>query len=150
VNRFREVESRWGYSGTSDRVRFVVDRRIFVVGFGIYGSIMHGKQEYEVTISLMRTGATKSLASLETTLVSDGATTPYRILFKEPVEVMPNVSYTACAALKVRSSSLLFLSIIWASQPSCIHTDYGHNDDQFSSKSCGESWIPYMNLYFLF
>ena len=29
INRFCQVESRWGYSGTSDRVRFSVNRRIF-------------------------------------------------------------------------------------------------------------------------
>ena len=31
VQRFNQVESRWGYSGTSDKIRFIVDRRIFVV-----------------------------------------------------------------------------------------------------------------------
>ena len=61
--RFQQIESRWGYSGTSDKIRsaqalnclnspslfiffrFIVDRRIFVVGFGLYGSI-HGPSEY--------------------------------------------------------------------------------------------------------
>ena len=59
--RFQQIESRWGYSGTSDKIRlitfiswplgvyistprFIVDRRIFVVGFGLYGSI-HGPSE---------------------------------------------------------------------------------------------------------
>ena len=51
VNRFCQVESRWGYSGTSDRVRFSVNRRIFVVGFGLYGSI-YGKCEYQVIIQV--------------------------------------------------------------------------------------------------
>ena len=31
VSRFNQVESRWGYSGTSDKIRFIVDKRIFVV-----------------------------------------------------------------------------------------------------------------------
>ncbi len=26
------VESRWGYSGTSDRIRFSVDRHIYIAG----------------------------------------------------------------------------------------------------------------------
>lgn len=34
--------------------RFIVDRRIFVVGFGMYGSI-HGPSEYEVTVQLIHT-----------------------------------------------------------------------------------------------
>ena len=36
--------------------RFIVDRRIFVVGFGLYGSI-HGPSEYDVTIQLLHTGS---------------------------------------------------------------------------------------------
>ena len=51
VIRFQQIESRWGYSGTSDKIRFIVDRRIFVVGFGLYGSI-HGPSEYDVTIQV--------------------------------------------------------------------------------------------------
>ena len=38
--------------------RFIVDRRIFVVGFGMYGSI-HGPSEYEVTIQIVHTGTGK-------------------------------------------------------------------------------------------
>lgn len=110
VCRFQQIESRWGYSGTSDRIRwvkekewlnrlyficayqlsfpvylflhnmtclqrfirigkpvlqldihthrFIVDRRIFVVGFGMYGSI-HGPSEYEVTIQIIHTATGK-------------------------------------------------------------------------------------------
>ena len=51
LSRFQQIESRWGYSGTSDKIRFLVDRRIFVVGFGLYGSI-HGPSEYQATIQV--------------------------------------------------------------------------------------------------
>lgn len=85
ITRFGQVESRWGYSGTSDRIRwaenscfeciyffinpsllrvylicilslffffrFSVNRRIFVVGFGLYGSI-HGPTDYQVNIQV--------------------------------------------------------------------------------------------------
>lgn len=54
ISRFSRVESRWGYSGTSDRVRFSVDRRLFIVGFGLFGSI-YGKCEYSVTIQVRTT-----------------------------------------------------------------------------------------------
>ncbi len=56
VCRFQQIESRWGYSGTSDKIRFVVDRRIFAVGFGLYGSI-HGPSEYQVNIQIFHTGS---------------------------------------------------------------------------------------------
>ncbi|CAG0919200.1 unnamed protein product [Notodromas monacha] len=97
VVRFGETESRWGYSGTSDKIRFVVDRRIFVFGFGLYGSINPTPQEYKVTISLMRSGCTKHLALVDTTFCSDGTADRFRVHFPEPVEVLPNVSYTAAA-----------------------------------------------------
>ncbi|XP_016090115.1 BTB/POZ domain-containing protein 2-like [Sinocyclocheilus grahami] len=51
ITRFGQVESRWGYSGTSDRIRFSVNRRIFIVGFGLYGSI-HGPTDYQVNIQV--------------------------------------------------------------------------------------------------
>lgn len=45
--------------------RFVVDRRIFVVGFGLYGSI-HGPSEYQVTIQLYHTSSGRLLGTNET------------------------------------------------------------------------------------
>ncbi|CAB1317177.1 unnamed protein product [Coregonus sp. 'balchen'] len=87
ITRFGQVESRWGYSGTSDRIRFSVNRRIFVVGFGLYGSI-HGPTDYQVNIQN------------DTGFSCDGSSNTFRVMFKEPVEILPNVNYTACATLK--------------------------------------------------
>ncbi|CAG0886407.1 unnamed protein product [Cyprideis torosa] len=98
-SRFQNVESRWGYSGTSDRVRFVVDRRIFLVGFGLYGSI-HMPQEYEVNIALLHTSTNKSLASNDVLFDSDGTKGTFHVMFRDPVEILPGTSYTACATLR--------------------------------------------------
>jgi len=63
INRFQRIEgrcvdslfhsfiNRWGYSGTPDRIKFTVDRRIYLVGFGLYGSI-HGPTDYATTIQV--------------------------------------------------------------------------------------------------
>ncbi|XP_065307862.1 BTB/POZ domain-containing protein 2-like [Dermacentor albipictus] len=99
VARFQQTESRWGYSGTSDRIRFAVDRKIFVLGYGLYGSI-HGPSDYDVNIQLIQTGSGQVLGSHDTSFNSDGSPTRFRVLFKSPVEVTPNVNYTACATLK--------------------------------------------------
>jgi BTB/POZ domain-containing protein 1/2 len=99
VNRFQQIESRWGYSGTSDKIRFIVDRRIFVVGFGLYGSI-HGPYEYQVLIQLSHTGSGRMLGSNETSYPSDGTNATFRVMFKEPMEIIPNTNYTASATLK--------------------------------------------------
>jgi len=99
VCRFQQIESRWGYSGTSDKIRFIVDRRIFVVGFGLYGSI-HGPSEYDVTIQLIHTGSGRLMGSNEITFSSDGTNSTFRAMFKEPLEIQPNTNYTSVSTLK--------------------------------------------------
>lgn len=99
VSRFQHTESRWGYSGTSDRIRFMVDRKIFVVGFGLYGSI-HGPSDYDVNIQIIHTGTGKVVGSNDTSFNSDGSPSMFRVMFKTPVEISPNTNYTACATLK--------------------------------------------------
>ncbi|XP_027006567.1 BTB/POZ domain-containing protein 2 [Tachysurus fulvidraco] len=99
ITRFAQVESRWGYSGTSDRIRFCVNRRIFVVGFGLYGSI-HGPTDYQVNIQIIHTDSNTVLGQNDTGFSCDGSASTFRVMFKEPVEVLPNVNYTACATLK--------------------------------------------------
>ncbi|XP_043199941.1 BTB/POZ domain-containing protein 2-like [Amphibalanus amphitrite] len=97
--RFSQVEARWGYSGTSDRIMFSVDRRIFVVGFGIYGAI-HGPSEHGVTIGLVNVRTGEVLASHEVTVFSDGSESTFRAMFPEPLEVEPAVQYIASVTLK--------------------------------------------------
>ncbi|WAR00321.1 BTBD2-like protein [Mya arenaria] len=99
VSRFCQIESRWGYSGTSDRIRFMVNRRIFVVGFGLYGSI-HGPTEYQVNIQILQSDNGKVMGLNDTSFQCDGSNSTFRVMFKEPVEILPNVSYTACVTLK--------------------------------------------------
>lgn len=99
VCRFQQSESRWGYSGTSDRIRFLVDRRIFVVGFGLYGSI-HGPTDYDVNIQIIHTATNKIYGSNDTSFSCDGSNSTFRVMFKEPIEISPNTNYTASATLK--------------------------------------------------
>ncbi|CAG9790760.1 unnamed protein product [Diatraea saccharalis] len=103
VNRFPQTESRWGYSGTSDRIRFTVDQRIFVVGFGLYGSYF-GPSEYEVHLQVIHLATKKVCGSNTTTFCCDGTDDTFRAMFKEPVEILPHTSYIASAKLKVSST----------------------------------------------
>ncbi|XP_058801696.1 BTB/POZ domain-containing protein 1-like isoform X1 [Phymastichus coffea] len=96
VCRFQQTESRWGYNGTSDRIRFSVDRRIFLVGYGVYGSVF-GPDEYDVVIELIHTASLKVIAKNSTSFSCDGSNYTYRLIFKEPVEILPNTIYTASA-----------------------------------------------------
>ncbi|VDM39653.1 unnamed protein product [Toxocara canis] len=99
VSRFQRVEGRWGYSGTPDRIKFTVDRKIYVIGFGLHGSI-HGPHEYQVTIQILHCGTGKVLANNDTSFSCDGSSATFRVLFKEPVEITPCVTYIASACLK--------------------------------------------------
>ena len=91
ICRFQKVESRWGYSGTSDRIRFSCNRRIFVVGFGLYGS-MYGPSDYQVTIQIIATDTNKICGHNDTAFSSDGSDSTFRVMFKEPVEILSGVS----------------------------------------------------------
>ncbi|XP_053573396.1 BTB/POZ domain-containing protein 1 isoform X2 [Bombina bombina] len=99
INRFQQVESRWGYSGTSDRVRFTVSRRISVVGFGLYGSI-HGPTDYQVNIQILEYEKNQTVGQNDTGFSCDGTANVFRVMFKEPIEILANICYTACATLK--------------------------------------------------
>ncbi|CAI9157720.1 unnamed protein product [Rangifer tarandus platyrhynchus] len=99
INRFQQVESRWGYSGTSDRIRFTVNRRISIVGFGLYGSI-HGPTDYQVNIQIIECEKKQTLGQNDTGFSCDGTANTFRVMFKEPIEILPNLCYMACATLK--------------------------------------------------
>ena len=81
VNRFARVESRWGYTGTADKIRFSVNRRIFVIGYGLYGSI-HGPSEHQANIQLTHTSSSQVLGSNEVSFQSDGSPSTFRVMFK--------------------------------------------------------------------
>lgn len=81
-------------------IRFSVDRRIFLIGYGVYGSI-HGPAIYEVLIELIHTASGKVIATNSTNFSCDGSKYTYRLMFKELAEILPNTIYTASATFKV-------------------------------------------------
>uniref|UniRef100_A0A0X3P012 BTB/POZ domain-containing protein 2 n=1 Tax=Schistocephalus solidus TaxID=70667 RepID=A0A0X3P012_SCHSO len=99
VRRFGAVDQRWDYRGTSDRIRFMVDRKIYVVGFGLYGSI-HGQSEYEASIEIVHPESGVVLGSNDVTYLADGSANTFRVAFKEPIPLNPHVNYLASATIK--------------------------------------------------
>ena len=98
---YRNKYKHFGFKkkGTSDRVRFSVNRRIYLVGFGLYGSI-YGKAEYTATIQLIHYESSMICAQNVTSYLCDGTNKTFRVLFKEPCEIQENVDYIASACLK--------------------------------------------------
>ena len=88
--------------------RFITDRRIFIAGFGLYGSI-HGPAEYDVSLQLIQTTSGNVIGSNHTNFSCDGTNYTFRVMFKTAIEIQPNISYMASVTLKVK---LLFSLIL--------------------------------------
>ncbi|XP_054726182.1 BTB/POZ domain-containing protein 6-B isoform X1 [Anastrepha obliqua] len=88
--------NQWRYRGRCDSIQFSVDRRIFIVGFGLYGSST-GAANYKVKIELKRLGRT--LAENETKFFSDGSSNTFHVFFENPIQIEPECYYTASVIL---------------------------------------------------
>ncbi|XP_050544080.1 BTB/POZ domain-containing protein 6-B isoform X2 [Daktulosphaira vitifoliae] len=88
--------NQWRYRGRCDSIQFSVDRRVFIVGFGLYGSST-GAADYNVKIELKRLG--RILAENNTKFFSDGSSNTFHVHFNHPVQVDPELFYTASAIL---------------------------------------------------
>lgn len=88
--------NQWRYRGRCDSIQFSVDRRIFIVGFGLFGSST-GAADYNVKIELKRLGAT--LADNDTKFFSDGSSSTFHVFFENPIQIEPDCYYTASVIL---------------------------------------------------
>uniref|UniRef100_A0A8C4WTN9 BTB domain containing 6 n=1 Tax=Eptatretus burgeri TaxID=7764 RepID=A0A8C4WTN9_EPTBU len=88
--------NQWRYRGRCDSVQFAVDRRVFLAGFGLYGSSA-GPAEYSVQIELKRRGSV--VARRAARFVSDGSSATFPVFFDQPAQVEPDSFYTASAVL---------------------------------------------------
>jgi len=88
--------NQWRYRGRCDSIQFCVDRRIFIVGFGLYGS-SSGSANYAVKIELKQGG--KVMATNTQNFFSDGSSNTFHVFFDHPVQVEADKSYTASALL---------------------------------------------------
>jgi BTB/POZ domain-containing protein 3/6 len=73
-----------------------VDKRIFIVGFGLYGSST-GAADYNVKVELKRLGRT--LAENNTKFFSDGSSNTFHVFFEHPTQIEPDCFYTASVIL---------------------------------------------------
>ncbi|KAI1295583.1 BTB/POZ domain-containing protein 3 [Halotydeus destructor] len=93
--------NQWRYRGRVDSIEFAVDKRIFIIGFGLYGS-SNGAADYNVKMELKRAEkhtSGKILAENHTKFFSDGSSNTFHIFFKHPIQVEPNTFYTASVIL---------------------------------------------------
>lgn len=88
--------NQWRYRGRCDSIQFSVDKRIFIVGFGLYGS-SNGAAEYQVKIELKKNGSI--LGENQTSFFSDGSSSTFPVMFEKPISVEADMFYTAIAVL---------------------------------------------------
>lgn len=88
--------NQWRYRGRCDSIQFSVDKRVFIVGFGLYGSST-GAADYNVKIELKRLG--RILAENNTKFFSDGSSNTFHVFFENPIQVEPDCYYTASVIL---------------------------------------------------
>uniref|UniRef100_A0A182Q6D5 BTB domain-containing protein n=1 Tax=Anopheles farauti TaxID=69004 RepID=A0A182Q6D5_9DIPT len=88
--------NQWRYRGRCDSIQFSVDKRIFIVGFGLYGSST-GAADYDVKIELKRLG--RVLAENGTKFFSDGSSNTFQVFFETPIQIEPECFYTASVVL---------------------------------------------------
>lgn len=79
--------------------------RLFEARFGIYfvsaACDGAGLIWYVLSLQIIHTDSNTVLGQNDTGFSCDGSANTFRVMFKEPVEILPNVNYTACATLKV-------------------------------------------------
>ena len=88
--------NQWRYRGRCDSIQFSVDKRIFIVGFGLYGSST-GAADYNVKMELKRLG--RILAETTTKFFSDGSSNTFHVFFEHPIQIEPECFYTASVIL---------------------------------------------------
>ncbi|ELU04237.1 hypothetical protein CAPTEDRAFT_219878 [Capitella teleta] len=88
--------NQWRYRGRCDSIQFSVDKRIFVAGFGLYGS-SNGAAEYKATIELKRNGV--QLGQTKTKFYADGSSSTFAVYFENPIQVDPEAFNTASVIL---------------------------------------------------
>uniref|UniRef100_A0A8D3BHE2 BTB domain-containing protein n=1 Tax=Scophthalmus maximus TaxID=52904 RepID=A0A8D3BHE2_SCOMX len=88
--------NQWRYRGRCDSIQFAVDKRVFIAGFGLYGSSC-GSAEYSAKIELKRQGVPMAQRIIK--FFSDGSSSTFPVWFEHPVQIEPDTFYTASVVL---------------------------------------------------
>lgn len=90
--------NQWRYRGRCDAIQFCVDKRVFIVGFGLYGS-SNGSSDYSAKIELKSSNEGRLIATNTQQFFSDGSSNTFQVFFDQPVQVEPDIYYVASAVL---------------------------------------------------
>lgn len=76
-------------------------------------------------MQIIHTDSNTVLGQNDTGFSCDGSANTFRVMFKEPVEILPNVNYTACATLKVWEASTAIIRnlLLTLLMQRCVYSD---------------------------
>ncbi|KAL3984666.1 PHR domain family protein [Acanthocheilonema viteae] len=97
-----EGTNQWRYRGRCDSIQFLVDHRIYVAGYGLYGSSEKNSQ-YKVKMELKR--GDEMMESKKAVLSSTGCSEPILLHFDHPIQIEAEVKYTASIIMEGRDLS---------------------------------------------
>ena len=84
-------------------MNFCVDKKIFIIGFGLYGSA-EVCSVYKLKMELRRNSKLLAYKS-DLNLVSDGTSNTFKFMFDHSIEIKPNILYTASVTIDGSSLS---------------------------------------------
>lgn len=85
-------------------------------------------------LQIIHTDSNTVLGQNDTGFSCDGSANTFRVMFKEPVEILPNVNYTACATLKVCVASLPLLRFGFCSLFNALLSSAQGPDSHYGTK----------------
>ncbi|CAG0912447.1 unnamed protein product [Notodromas monacha] len=155
--------NQWRYRGRCDSIQFCVDKRVFVVGFGLYGS-SNGAAEYSVRMELKRggsngdgcSGASSSSSSSSpppllgecvTKLVSDGSSNTFHVHFPHPIQIEADQYYTASCVLDGGELSYFGQEGMSEVQAGCVTFQFQCSVDSTNGTGVQGGQIPEIIFY---
>lgn len=136
--------NQWRYRGRCDSIQFSVDKRIFIVGFGLYGS-SNGAADYTVKIELKRMG--KILAENKTNFYSDGSSNTFHVYFEHPILVEADTYYTASTVLDGAELSYFGQDGVSEMTVGCITFQFQCSSDSTNGTGVQGGQIPELIFY---
>lgn len=136
--------NQWRYRGRCDSIQFSVDKRIFIVGFGLYGS-SNGAADYTVKIELKRMG--NVLAENRTHFYSDGSSNTFHVYFEHPILVEADTFYTASTVLDGAELSYFGQDGVSEITVGCITFQFQCSSDSTNGTGVQGGQIPELIFY---
>lgn len=136
--------NQWRYRGRCDSIQFCADNRIFVVGFGLYGS-SNGAADYAVKVELKRRGHV--IAENCTKLFSDGSSNTFHVYFENPIQIEADTFYTASVVLNGSKLSYFGQEGVSEEMVGCVTFQFQCSSDSTNGTGVQGGQIPELLFY---